>query len=151
MATLVVCLQEEEEAEEEEEADKDGRSLRDSIASIKWLREREGTAWGGSSAADPIKQQKLQQAASIKRFVAMMDITGVLPCWAARSKSMIPPSWPGWVDCLQSDTPKTACSAVAVVCFRAGVCLRLRSCCLKACLVSKAAALRQALTGQQNS
>jgi hypothetical protein len=58
-------LQEEEEAEEEEDVRADGKSLGDSIASFKW-RESEGTAWGGST--DPIKQQKLQQAASIKRY-----------------------------------------------------------------------------------
>lgn len=64
-----VCWQEEEEAEEEEEARTDGKSLRDSIASLKWLREREGGGWPGGSGADPIKQQKLQQVASIKKCV----------------------------------------------------------------------------------
>lgn len=62
-------MQEEEEAEEEEEASKDAQALRDSIASIKWLREREGGDWPGSSSADPIRQQKLQQMASIKKWV----------------------------------------------------------------------------------
>jgi hypothetical protein len=62
-------LQEEEEAEEEEEASKDAQSLRDSIASIKWLREREGGGWPGRSSADPIRQQKLQQMARIKKWV----------------------------------------------------------------------------------
>jgi hypothetical protein len=73
-------LQEEEEAEEEEDVRTDGKLLRDSIASFKW-REREGTAWGGSSPADPIKQQNLQQASSIKRCA--LDKLAVN--WCARS------------------------------------------------------------------
>lgn len=63
---LVLCVQEEEdEAQEEEDASK----LRDSIASMKWLQKHEGAAWAGSGAGDPIKQHKLQQAASIKKWV----------------------------------------------------------------------------------
>jgi len=42
--------------------------VRDSIASLKWLREREGKRWGGTTGADPIKQQQLQQVAGIKRY-----------------------------------------------------------------------------------
>jgi hypothetical protein len=66
---LQLCLHQEEEAEEEEEASKDAQALRDSIASIKWLRECEGGGWPSSSAADPIRQQRLQQMASIKKWV----------------------------------------------------------------------------------
>lgn len=67
-------LQEEEEAEEEEDVQK---SLRDSIASFKW-REREGAGWSGSNSADPIKQQKLQQAASIKRYGVGKSVSRLL-------------------------------------------------------------------------
>lgn len=63
---LVLCVQEEDEAQEEEDASK----LRDSIASMTWLQKHEGAAWAGSGAGDPIKQHKLQQAASIKKWVA---------------------------------------------------------------------------------
>lgn len=62
--------QEEQEAAEEEEEQHtgaDGKSLRDSIASFKWLRDREGLGWGSSGAADPIKQQQVQQVAAIKK------------------------------------------------------------------------------------
>lgn len=62
-----MLFQEEEEAEEEEEARADRKSVRDSIVSLKWLREREGVGWSGGAAADPIKQQQLQQMASVKR------------------------------------------------------------------------------------
>jgi hypothetical protein len=66
-AAACACPQEEEEAEEDEEARTDDKALRDSIASLKWLRDREGGAWGSSSTADPIKEQKRQQVASIKK------------------------------------------------------------------------------------
>ena len=74
----VLCCQEEEEAEDDDDAHTAARSLRDSIASMKWLREREGTGWSGGTAADPIKQQQLQQVASIKRCAACAVHTRLL-------------------------------------------------------------------------
>lgn len=65
LAEAKALQEEEDEAQEEEDASK----LRDSIASMKWLQKHEGAAWAGSRAGDPIKQHKLQQAASIKKSV----------------------------------------------------------------------------------
>lgn len=66
---VMLCAQEEEEAEEEDAHREDqavGASLRDSIASLKWMRGG-GRAGGTGAAGNPFKQQRLQQVASITK------------------------------------------------------------------------------------
>lgn len=57
----VMHMQEAEEAEEDEGQERE-QALRDSIASLRWMRGQ-----GGSAAGDPLKKQHLQQLAGIKR------------------------------------------------------------------------------------